>query len=202
MLLKKKETSCCSGESSTSCCSPAGLADKNQAAKTGVTGETGKTSRKLKIDFLYLDLEVCTRCQGTGNTLDEAIGDVANVLQAAGIEVLVNKVNVISEELAIQYQFVSSPTIRIDGRDIAMDVKENLCESCGDLCGDSVDCRVWTWQGVEYDQPPKAMVIDAILKAVYGAPDSSNPETGQAFQLPDNLHHFYTAMKLKRSQDL
>lgn len=202
MILKKKETSCCSGSTSTGCCSPSETADRNQAPEAGSTLKTGKTTRKLKIDFLYLDLEVCTRCQGTGNTLDEAIGDVANVLQAAGIEVLINKVNVISEELAIQYQFVSSPTIRIDGRDIAMDVKENLCESCGDLCGDSVDCRVWTWQGIEYDQPPKAMVIDAILKAVYGAPDSSNPEPAQTYQLPDNLHHFYTAMKQKRSQDL
>ena len=202
MILKKKQTSCCSGEAGTSCCSPAGNTDKSQPVKAGFSRESGKTTRKLKIDFLYLDLEVCTRCQGTGNTLDEAIGDVANVLQAAGIEVLVNKVNVDSEELAIQYKFVSSPTIRIDGRDIAMDVKENLCESCGDLCGDSVDCRVWTWQGAEYDQPPKAMIVTALLQAVYGAPAAFSEESEPDYQLPDNLKHFYAAMKRKRSHDV
>lgn len=90
------------------------------------------------------------------------------MLEVTGIEVVVNKVNVLSEEQAKEYQFVSSPTIRINGCDIQIEVKESPCESCGDLCGDNVDCRVWKYQGEEYTIPPKSMIIEAILKEIYG----------------------------------
>ncbi|HHV16032.1 MAG TPA: DUF2703 domain-containing protein, partial [Gelria sp.] len=51
--------------------------------------------RQITIDFLYLDLSVCTRCQGTDTVLDEALAEVSNVLQATGAEVVLNKINVI-----------------------------------------------------------------------------------------------------------
>ncbi len=49
-----------------------------------------------------------------------------------------------------------------------MEGKESKCESCGDLCGDDVDCRIWLYQGKEYTSPPPAMIVDAILREVYG----------------------------------
>lgn len=56
----------------------------------------------------------------------------------------------------------------MNGRDIQLEVKESLCDSCGDLCGDTVDCRIWVYQGKDYTIPPKAMIIEAILREVYG----------------------------------
>jgi len=191
MLLKKKESSCCSG---AGCC---GDATPATTSATSVSDHAAPSVRSIVIDFLYLDLEVCTRCQGTNDTLDQAVAEVSQILHSAGTEVVINKVNVNTEELAIQYQFISSPTVRIDGHDIAVDVKENQCDSCGDLCGDTVDCRIWTWQGVDYTQPPKAMIIDAILKAVYGGPDSSPAHAIKPYELPENLRKFYEAMKQK-----
>ena len=32
------------------------------------------------IDFMYLDLSICMRCQGAEDSLEEAIADVAKVL--------------------------------------------------------------------------------------------------------------------------
>jgi hypothetical protein len=116
---------------------------------------------------MYLDLSICTRCQGTEDSLEEAIEDVAKVLELAGAEVVVNKVHIDSKEKAIQYRFESSPTIRINGKDMQLEMRESLCESCGDLCGDEVDCRVWVYKGKEYKVPPKAMIIDSILREVY-----------------------------------
>lgn len=150
--------------------------------------------RQITIDFLYLDLSVCTRCQGTDAVLDEALAEVSNVLQATGAEVVLNKINVNSEELAIAYKFKSSPTIRINGHDIQMEAKESLCESCGDLCGDEVDCRVWVYQGKEYTVPPKGMIIEAILKEVYGENRGHN-DTEQEYVVPENLKRFYSAME-------
>lgn len=152
--------------------------------------------RSIVIDFLFLDLSVCTRCQGTDTSLDEALAEVSKVLEATGVNVVVNKINVTDEKLAVKHKFVSSPTIRVNGNDIQMDVKESLCESCGDLCGDDVDCRVWVYQGKEYTVPPKAMIIEAILKEVYGGV-RGNDFTEQEYVLPENLRNFYKAKEHK-----
>ena len=78
-----------------------------------------------------------------------------------------------------------------------MDFKESLCESSGDLCGDEVDCRVWIYQGKEYTEPPKAMIIEGILKAVYGGNLGINV-ADQEYALPENLKHFYEVMGNKK----
>jgi len=77
-------------------------------------------------------------------------GLAVTVLEATGTEVVLNKINVNTEELAVAYKFKSSPTIRVNGHDIQIEVRESLCESCGDLCGDEVYCRVWVYQGNEW----------------------------------------------------
>ncbi len=155
-----------------------------------------REKRKIVIDFLFLDLNVCTRCQGADDSLDQAINEVSKILESTGIDVVVNKINVISKELALQYQFLSSPTIRVNGNDIQMEIKESLCESCGDLCGDEVDCRVWTYQGQEFSVPPKAMISEGILKEVFGNSDYI-ASSGNDYVLPENLKNFYEAMNNK-----
>ncbi len=173
----------------TACCCGAGCCGET------VTAEAAK--RQVVIDFLYLDLEVCSWCKGTGDSLDGALSQVATVLQAGGVEVIVNRIHVDSEEKAVQHQFVSSPTIRVNGRDIQLAGRESKCDSCGDLCGDDVDCRIWLYQGKEYTSPPPAMIVDAILREVYGQPSAATT-ANQPFVLPDNLKKFFRAMKNKK----
>lgn len=151
--------------------------------------------KPINIDFLYLDTTVCGRCQDTEKALDEAVPNVAVVLSAAGYEVKVNKVNITTRELAIQYQFVSSPTIRVNGNDISVELRETVCEDCGELCGDTVDCRVWVYNGVEYTAPPKELIVDAILREVYNA-KQSEPEC-ESYQLPENLETYFVAKARK-----
>ncbi|MGB9792541.1 MAG: DUF2703 domain-containing protein, partial [Thermacetogeniaceae bacterium] len=146
----------------------------------------------------YLDLSVCERCQGTESSLEEALDEVKRVLELTGVEVIVNKIHIDSEEKAVRYRFRSSPTIRINGKDIQLETKESLCESCGDLCGDEVDCRVWVYNGKEYNVPPKGMIVDAILREVYGSGDDSpKSDERKDYELPENLKKFFTAMKKK-----
>lgn len=177
----------------------------NCACNTGCCGGENisqvEENKKIIIDFLYLDLDICTRCRGTEEGLDEAIEDVAEVLQLTGAEVVVNKIHIENKEMAIQHKFISSPTIRVNGKDIQMEVKESLCESCGDLCGDDVDCRVWIYKGKEYNVPPKAMIIDAILREVYG--DNNRPSdynnNREIYQLPENLKRFFEAINKNKN---
>jgi glutaredoxin len=173
-----KMSKCCC--SSGSCCQP-------------------QSKRAVHIDFLYLDTTACGRCQDTEKALDEAVVGVAAVLGAAGYEVRVNKVNIATRELAVRHRFISSPTIRVNGRDIAVELRESVCGDCGELCGDSVDCRVWVYHGAEHTSPPKELIVDAILREVYGAgQDDPQPE---AYRLPGNLETYFTAKARKEKAE-
>lgn len=149
----------------------------------------------LEIEFLFLDLTTCTRCLGADRSLESALTVVRDVLEATGIEVEVTKVLVESEQQARALRFVSSPTIRVDGQDVALELRESSCgsEACTDGCGDQIACRVWVHRGQEYTEPPVAMIVDAILGHVYGgapAPAAAGPKP---YELPANLARFFSA---------
>ena len=180
---ENKNSGCCTG--SNCCCDS--------------TESTQNNSKKVIIDFLYLNLSVCAWCQGTEQSLEEALHEVSSILKASGKEVEVNKINVNNEDLAIKHKFISSPTIRVNGVDIQLDIKEKKCESCGDLCGDDVDCRIWEFNGEEYTIPPKTLIIEGILRLVFGG--ESNCCKNNDYKLPDNLKKFYSAMKEKSNNN-
>lgn len=148
--------------------------------------------RKIEIEFLYIDLTVCTRCIGTDSNLEEALSEVSRILEAAGVEVSVRKTRVESEAQAKALGFFSSPTIRINGKDIALEFRESRCDSCEACACDSgpVNCRVWVFQGREYTEAPKAMIVDAILREVYGGA-SSEESPIRPQEAPGNLRRFF-----------
>lgn len=147
-----------------------------------------REKKSIDIQFLYLDLNVCERCQGSDKNLDKAIQLIQPILVEIGYELRVKKINVNTEALAKHYRFMSSPTIRINNIDIQEDVLEDNCKSCGDLCGDSVDCRVFTYQNKQYHEPPVGMIIDQILKSIYTPQTIKEPNN---YQVPENLLKFY-----------
>ncbi len=149
----------------------------------------------ITIDFLYLDLETCECCRVTEAALQEAVAETEGLLKSVGLEVTVNRIHIKTKEQAVFHKLISSPTIRVNGKDIDTDIKESLCESCGDICGENVDCRVWTYKGKEYDTPPKAMLINAILSEVYDEGNKASEE--KEYRLPENLAGFFKAMKNK-----
>jgi hypothetical protein len=152
-------------------------------------------SGRLRLEFLFLDLSTCSRCLGADRSLESALDVVREVLQATGVELEVDKILVESAEQAQALRFVSSPTIRVDGDDVALELRESSCgsEACGDGCGEQIACRVWVHRGREYTEPPVAMIVDAVLGHVYGgAPPRGAPEP-EAYALPENLARFFSA---------
>lgn len=160
------------------------------SASNATKGEQER--KRLLIEFMYIDLQVCVRCMGTETVLQEAIAEVTSVLKAAGYEIEVRKILITSEKQAETLNFISSPTIRINGQDIQLNAKESLCKSCGDVAGEDIDCRVWSWQGKEYSQPPKAMLVDALLRQVYGG---SQPAAQAGRAIPENLKRFFAGKR-------
>jgi len=151
------------------------------------------TLRRIDIDFLFLDLKTCTRCVGTDKNLAQALAAVERVLRMAGVEVSVNKILIDSPEKARTHRFVTSPTIRVNGRDIALGTKESQCDSCTDLCGcaEGTNCRVWLYRGEEYTEAPVAMIVEAILQEVFGAPQPVVATALAYDAVPENLERFF-----------
>lgn len=149
-----------------------------------------KASTKVLVEYLFLDLQVCERCIGTEEVLEEVITTLAPALQLGGYELEYRKIKMETPELAKQYQFESSPTVRVNGRDICFKVQENPCDCCSDISGSIVDCRTFEFKGETYEVPPKEMLAEAIMKAVFGSKDSACCEENE-YSLPENLEAFY-----------
>nr|MDD6334977.1 DUF2703 domain-containing protein [bacterium] len=179
-----------------------GWAPPAQKEKTGASdcncgcscsSETKNASKRLTIEYLYLDLCTCDRCIGTDAVLEEVISVLRPALELAGYTVDYRKYEMATAEIAKQYHFLSSPTIRVNGTDIFGNVQESDCTCCGDIAGVAVDCRVFEYDGKKYEVPTKEMLANAILKHLDAIPGCSCTE----YALPENLRRFYAGKESK-----
>lgn len=154
------------------------------------------SDKKVIIEYLYLDIDTCDRCIGTDTVLDEVMMILTPAFNLAGYEVLYNKIKMETEKIAIKHRFISSPTIRVNGNDICQSVLENSCGCCSDISGTDVDCRVFEYNGRNYEVPPKEMLADAILKAVFVQDEKGC--SCRDYELPDNLKQFFNGKENKK----
>ena len=155
-----------------------------------------KKQKEIKIDYLYLDLNTCDRCVGTDAVLEEVIEALTPAFALAGYHIVYQKIEMKEEQDAVLHQFVSSPTIRINGKDICGAVKESDCGCCGEISGTQVDCRVFEYDGKLYEIPPKAMLAEAILKNAFSIIES---EKADSYTIPQNLKNFFEGKEKKSS---
>ncbi len=172
-------------------------------APTPITIEQAPRTQTVEVDFLYLDLTACSRCVGSDESLRAALDLVRPALAAMGVAVALRKTLVASEGHARAVRFVSSPTIRVDGWDIAGTLRESACADCGDLCGcdGETACRVWTYNGREYTEAPIGLLVEAILGAVYGATTPAAQAARPYEDVPDNLKRFYAGKATKEQHE-
>lgn len=85
---------------------------------------------------------------------------VRDILAAEGVETKINEVLVRDEEMASELKFAGSPTIRINGRDVAGESR--------DLQSFALSCRLYRGSK-QAGLPPAEMIHRAVLKARQGA---------------------------------
>lgn len=163
---------------------------------TTMSKPAAPTSQTVEMDFLYLDLTTCSRCRGSDATLDAAVEILRPVLDSLGAGVEVRKTLVETEEQARALGFVSSPTIRVNGRDIAGELIESSCSECGELSdsGGGVDCRVWDYRGDQHTEAPAGLIVEAILAEVGPSSTTQSGETPEVTPFVDtseNLKRFF-----------
>ncbi|OLP18485.1 hypothetical protein BST81_10370 [Leptolyngbya sp. 'hensonii'] len=158
------------------------------------------SSRTLNIELLALDLSTCSRCTGSLSNLEQAIATVQQVLVSTGTVIQFQKILVESEAQAKQLQFVSSPTIRVNGRDIILETTESRCGDCSEISGSQAGtaCRTWLYQGNSYTEAPVGLIVDAILRETYQN-EAPVPVVSSPIAVPQNLQQFFQDKAKKTS---
>ena len=166
-------------------------------APEGAVWEEQLPKRILNVELFVIDLSTCKRCVPTGDQLKAAVSLLAPVAEALGIELRHRNVVVQTPEEAKDNALLSSPTIRLNGRDIAQDIRESKCESCGDLTENntSIDCREWHYRGRVYFAAPLPLLVEAIMGAML---DMDSPPTVPVplTELPENLQRYFDNRKI------
>jgi len=159
------------------------------------------TARLIEVELLALDLTSCTRCAGTLTNIERAIDTVRGVLEVTGTQVNVRKLVIESEEQARRYQFATSPTVRVNGKDIAFETLESECDSCTDLCGcnEGTSCRVWRYRGEDHTEAPVGLVIESVLGEIFATRRLPEPDTPAYHEVPENLRRFFKSKGAARS---
>lgn len=159
-------------------------------------GETLAKRKVLNIDLLVIDLETCKRCVPTGDQTKTAVKLLQPVAEGLGIELRHNEIVVQTTAEAKANALLTSPTIRLNGRDIAQDIRESACESCGDLTNNtSVDCREWNYRGKVFPAVPLPLLIEAIMVAMQNIDDLPLVVPAPLEELPENLQRYFDNRK-------
>ena len=124
---------------------------------------------EIVLDVLYLDGDGCDPCRTTIASVDEVSAVLDGPLRDVGRTLTVNTIHVTDREQAHQLGFVSSPTVRVDGVDIELGLREQSCASCSTLADEPIDCRTFDWQGVTFPSPPAEMIASRVLQYLDGA---------------------------------
>jgi len=121
----------------------------------------------MKIELLYI-LD-CPWCLKTKELIRESLKELR--IKADIEEILID-----SDEKAKKHNFVGSPTVKIDGKDIQEEVSKGQCLPCEELAESTKEttefvkqecrcgCRIYFYEGKKYPYPPKKMMKEAIMK--------------------------------------
>lgn len=201
LMAKKKHSKKKENSESCCCCESSASASSNGSAVSYSSSDDSYKGRKRKVvvDFLYLDLSCCDRCQGADQRVEMAVERCRDVLLACGYEISLNSVHVDNQMLAEAYRFESSPTVRVNGVDICPSIEENDCACCSDMSDTPVTCRIFPFNGTYYEVPPTDMLVRGIMEVVLQNRQPDDPPL--PYKLPENLRQFYQGVEKKAQKD-
>ncbi len=198
--------SCCeSSKNTSSCCNDTEKSSNSSCCCSEIDVESAYSieddpykghKRTAIVDFLYLDLSVCTRCQGADERVVKAVEICKPILSACGYNLVLNMIEIEDEQLCERYNFLSSPTIRVNGVDVCESVEENNCDCCKEISDFDVKCRLYPFNDTYYEVPPTDMIVAAIINTVI---KGEKPTPVKGYEIPENLAGFFIGKRKKES---
>ncbi|PIY97202.1 MAG: hypothetical protein COY66_00715 [Candidatus Kerfeldbacteria bacterium CG_4_10_14_0_8_um_filter_42_10] len=127
-------------------------------------------SKKIIVEFLYADLSRCIRCQMSYTSLEASLNHLQDAIAELGMKVELKKIPIATKEEAEQHGFTTSPTIKINGKDLEEIIHgrprhtKSYCGSCSAVCDTETECRTFSYDGKIYEYIPRKMIVEAIRK--------------------------------------
>lgn len=189
--MSEEEKSCCCGDDDEqSCCS-------NCAEDEACKDEPFIGRKKVVyVDYLYLDQSICDRCQGTDKRVEKAVAMLAPIMEMAGYSLVMSRIEIANEQLAVEHKFASSPTVRVNGVDICPEIIENPCECCRDISDYDVYCRQFDFNGKLYEVPPTAYVVKRMCEIVF----CNEQPSDEPYVMPENIKGFLEGKAAKQDE--
>ena len=126
---------------------------------------TSKNEKVVLVEYLYLDLNASERCVRTQKVLEYVLDELRHAFKIAGYALEYHKILIETAEMATTYKFLSSPTIRVNGRDICRFAEET------------------------YGVPSSEMIAKAIIQ--WSLVPKTPCFSSDNYVLPDNLKIFF-----------
>ena len=121
--------------------------------------------KNMKIQLLYI-LD-CPWCVKTKGLIRESIKEI-------GVKAEIEEILIDTDEKAKKYNFIGSPTVRINGKDIQEEVSKDKCGCCEDIIEQTkeatefvkqeckIGCRTYFYKNKQYPYPPKGLLKQAL----------------------------------------
>lgn len=143
------------------------------------------------LDVAYLEVDMssegtsgCSACESAKTRLRAALELAEPVLEELGVEVRVREELVRTEERARELKFKASPTIRVGDVELVPGHRA----ANGEAASQDGEDRAWAWRGEEHALPPKAMILDAVLRAY--ARDGEESVPTPEYEMPGYVARF------------
>lgn len=144
------------------------------------------------LELFALDTVACTPCVSAMASLHAAAVALSHELTGSGYVVATRVILLENAAHAAELGISSSPTVRVNGHDIALEVHEEACPSCSSVAGVSIDCRTYEWEGQRFDHPPVPLIVEAVHQHLAsGARRAATPTP--ATSQPTGVERFLTA---------
>ena len=149
------------------------------------------------LELFALDTAACSPCVSAMAGLHAAAAALSHELTGSGHVVATRVVLLENPAHAAALGISSSPTVRVNGHDIALDVHEEACPSCSSVAGVSIDCRTYEWEGQRFDHPPVPLIVDAVHQHLASGARRAVTHTLAPSQ-PSSVERFLTARERAR----
>ena len=122
--------------------------------------------KKLSVEFRYVDRKTCSRCKTTDKNVKRTMHGLHKALKETNV-----KIDFKTTKLPIS-KLAQSNSILINGKDIEEIIRKRKtarfsnCKGCGEITGDSCECRTYAYRGKKCTYIPTAMIQEALKKTI------------------------------------
>ena len=123
-------------------------------------------TKKLRIEFRYVDRNTCSRCRTTDKNVEKTVQGLRKALQETGVAI-----DFKTTKLPVS-RLTQSNSILINGKDVEelvngrRNTRSSACQGCSKIMKNPCECRTYVYRGRKHSYIPRAMIHEAIQNSL------------------------------------